>query len=221
MLPGTQDDDIVLARSPYAHVRARWILARPCPCPLDPRTHTLTGYARTHAPGPRTHAPGPCTLARTGSPRPLARGAHLARSHRVPTPAWSPCTHAPGPHARSRGPYASTHRAMHARLHRAMHARSHRAHARMLALGPHAHSHTGSPGMRAPGLCTCARPGLCMHACTGPMHARSHQAYARVLAPGPHACSLVGSPCTCAGCMLHPMYVVVVICSSTTVCILV
>ena len=264
MLPGTRDDDVVLAGSPHAHVRARWIPARPYPCPLDPRTHTLTGYARTHAPGPRTHAPGPCTLARTGSPRPLARsaqhtrtgsprplarGAHLARSHRVPTPAWSPCTHTPGPHARSLAGSLRKHAPAHACTLAS-------GHARTLAPGPHARSvsmHARTGPMRAcslrvptpartrgPHACVhrayaraldrayarALAPGLCTRARTGPMHSRSHRAYARALAPGPHACSLVGSPCTCAGslhsCMLHPMlYVVVVICSSTTVCILV
>ena len=234
MLPGTRDDDdIVLAGSPHAHIRARWIPARPCPCLLDPRPHTLTGCARTHAPGPHMHAPGPCMLARTGSPCPLARRAHAhmlalgphtyslagpishtrtgsprplglhARTHRVPMPA-----HSQGPHASMhRAMHARSHRAMPARLHRAMPARSHRAmHARSVSM----HARTGP--MRA---CSLRVP---MHACT--------RAYACALAPGPHARLLAGFPCTCAGslhsCMLHPiLYVVVVICSSSTVCILV
>ena len=207
MLLGTRDDDVVvLAGSPHAHIRARWIPARPCPCLLDPRTHTLTGCARTHAcTGPMhacshrvptpTRSQGPCTHACTGSPRLLARGAHLARSHRVPMP------------ARSRGPHASTHWANHARSHWAMHARSHRA--------MPARSHRAMP----------ARSHRAMHARSVSMHACT-RAYARALALGPHARSLAGFPCTCAGslhsCMLHPiLYVVVVICSSSTVCILV
>ena len=167
MLPGMWDDDVVvLAGSPHAHVRACWIPARPCPCPLDPRTHTLTAYACTHtlgpcmhapgpcthAPGPCTHAPGPCTLARTGSPHPLAHRAHLTYSHRVPMPAWSPCTHRVPMPACSQGPHASTHWAMHARSHRAMHVCSHRA------------------PMPAQSPCTHA-PGPCTHTRTGTPHA--------------------------------------------------
>ena len=186
MLPGTRDDDdVVLAGSPHAPVRARRIHART----PSQGTHARTHRAHARTPGPRTHAPGPCTLARTRSPCPLARKAQhtrtgsprplglRARTHRVPMP------------ARLQGPYASTHRAMHARSHqamharspRAMHARSHRAPtpARSLcthAQGPCAHARSGSPRPLA--------RGVPMHVCTGPMHVRSHRAYARVLAPG-------------------------------------
>ena len=231
MFTGTRDDDdIVLAGSPHAHVRARW--ARPCPCPLDPRMHALTGYARTHAPGPCTHArTGPMHACSHRTPRPLARSAHAR-------------TLAPGPHAARTGSHARslagspTPLGLHARTHRVrvpMPARSWGP-SRMHALGPHARSLAGSPRTHAPGHACRLTPGpharsvsmharthrahACMlacavplHACIGPMHARSHRA--------PHARSLAGSPCTCAGslhsCMLHPMLYVVVICSSSTV----
>ena len=144
------------------------------------RWRDVTTHARTGSPccshrvptplalGPTpTHSQGPpprlvSMHARTGSrsPCPLARGARLARTHRVPMP------------TRSRGPHARTHRAMHAGSHRApTPARSpctHRAHAHMLAC-----LHARSPCMHA--------SGLCMHAHTGPpMPARLR---------GPHACA--------------------------------
>ena len=240
MLPGTWDDDVVvLAGSPHAHVRACWIPARPCPCPLDPHMHTLTGYACTHALGPRMHT-GPtyaCTRPMHACshwvPTP-ARSQGPAHSHWVPTPAcsWGPSrTLAPGPHARLVSVHARTGSPcplacgvpMQARTGPCMHAR----------IGPCMHTCIG-PYTHAPGPCAHAcsgspcplAHGVPMNVCTRPMHSCLHQAYARALALGPHACLLVGSPCTCARslhlCMLHPMlYVVVVICSSTTVCILV
>ena len=134
---------------------------------------------------------GPCTLARTGSPRPLRLH---ACTHRVrvpmPTRSWGPCTHtrtgSPCPLTRGVPTHACTGSCVHARAGPGTHART-------LALGPCAHARSGSPRLRAP------------HACM-------HWAYAR---------SIAGSPCTCAGslhsCMLHPMlYVVVVICSSSS-----
>ena len=136
-------------------------------------THVHTCRVCTHACTHRAracmHAPGLCTLAPTGSPCPLARGAHArllapgphACSHRVPTPTSSPCTHAPGP-----GPHAHS-------LTGPMHARTYAlGHACMLAPGPHACLHEGSLCMHA--------LGLCMHAHTGPPCP---------LTPGPHTCS--------------------------------
>ena len=192
MLTGTRvDDDAVLAGSLHAHVRARWIYARTGP------THTCTGptHACSHQVPTPARSQGP---SRTLAPGPLAR---LVFMHA--------CTGSPCPLARGVPTHARTHRAMHARSHRAMHACSHRAPtptrfpcthapgpARMLAPGPHARSHAGSPCMRAPGLCTHARTGPpCLLACGVPMCAGSLHS-----------------------CMLHPMlYVLVVICSSSTV----
>ena len=150
MLPGTWDDnDVVLSRSPHTHVHAHWIPTRPCPCPLDPCTHTLTGYACTHA-------LGPCMLA-----------------CRVPTPTClqgPSCMLAPGPYAcLLMGPisHACTGPHMHACIGPCMHTRTrppcplglhactHQAHVRMLALGPHAHSLAGSPCMCAGSLHLC------------------------------------------------------------------
>ena len=217
MLPGTRDDDdIVLAGSPHAHICARWIPARLCPCLLDPRPHTLTGCARTHAPGPHMHAPGPCMLARTGSPCPLARRAHAhmlalgphtyslagpishartgsprplglyARTHRVPMP------------ARSWGPHASTHRANHARSHRAMHA----------CTGSLCPLTRRVPTQACTGPCMHARTGPCLHACTGPcLHARTgpctHARSPCMHAPGPCAHAHSGSPCMRAPGLMH------------------
>ena len=221
MLTGTRDDDnIVLARSPHAHVvptgharvRARWIHA----C-----THSQGMHACMHQAHARTHAPGPCTHARTGP---------HACSHRVPM------LLTPGPHAARTGSHAHSLAGSPTPL--GLHACTHRVQVPMPTRswgpscthtpGPYAHSLAGSPrthapgpharsvSMHTPGPCThacmlaCAVP---LHACIGPMHARSHRA--------PHARSLAGSPCMCAGslhsCMLHPMLYVVVICSSSTV----
>jgi hypothetical protein len=204
MLIGMQDDDdVALAVSPHARVRAHWIHARTHSQGTHARTHARTGpmhacthWARAHCshwvPTP-ARSRGPCTtLACTGSPRPL----HLhARTHRVrvpmPTRSWGPCTHActgsPCPLAHGVPTHACTGSCVHARAGPG-------THARMLAPGPCAHARSGSPCLRGPHTCM-------------------HWAYAR---------SIAGSPCTCArslhSCMLHPMlYVVVVICSSSTV----
>ena len=194
MLIGTwDDDDVALAGSPHACVRACWIYAR---------THSQGTHACTHALGLCMHArTGPVHAARTGSPCPLARGAH---AHLL----------APGPHAHFVSMHARTGSGSPCPL-------AHRAHACMHAPGLHARSLAGSPRTHAPGhACTHAcmlAPGPCAHARSGSPHLR-----------GPHACmhwayarSIVGSPCMCArslhSCMLHPMlYVVVVICSSSS-----
>ena len=200
----------VPAGFPHAPIRARWIHARTPSQGTHARTHraharmhraharllALGPHARslarpsTLAPGPHARSlAGPISHARTGSPRPLGL---RARTHRVPMP------------ARSRGPYASTHRPMHARSHRAMHARSHRAPTPARspcthAPGPCAHARSGSPRPLA--------RGVPMHACTGPMHvrstgpmhARSHRAPMPARLWGPHA--RVPDPCTRACCI--------------------
>jgi hypothetical protein len=156
MLPGMWDDVVVLAGSPHAHVRACWIPAHPCPCPLDPRMHTLTAYACTHtlgpcmhAPGPCTHAPGPCTLAHTGSPCPL--GLHARTGSPCPLARGVPMQARTGPcmHART-GPCTFARTGPPCPL--SLHARMHQAHAHVLAPGPHTRSLAGSP-------CTC----ICVH----------------------------------------------------------
>ena len=124
MLPGTWDDDVVLARSLHAHVHVCWIPAHPCLCPLDPHMHTLTGYTCMHACLHRV----PTSTCSQGP----------AHSHWVPMP------------ARSWDPYASMHEAIHTHLHRAMYARSHQAPTPawspcMHAPGPCAHACTGPP----------------------------------------------------------------------------
>ena len=155
MLIGMQDDDdVALAVSPHARVRAHWIHAR---------THSQGTHARTHALGLCMHAhTGPVHTARTGSPRPLTRGAHAQRllapgphahfvSMHARTGSGSPCPlargaharmHAPGLHARSLMGSPHTHALGHACMHALGQAHTlaclHRAHARMLALGPHA-----------------------------------------------------------------------------------
>ena len=170
------------------------------------RTRRVRTHARTHALGLCMHArTGPVHAARTGSPRPLARGAHARLL-------------APGPHARFVSMHARTGSGSPCPLARG-------AHARMHAPGLHARSLTGSPRTHAPGHACTHVPGQARTLAPGPCaHARSRSPHLR----GPHVCmhwayarSIVGSPCTCAGslhsCMLHPMlYVVVVICSSSS-----
>ena len=157
MLPGTWDDnDVVLAGSPHAHVHAHWIPTRPCLCLLDPCTHTLTGYACTHALGPHMHTRP--THACTGPMHACLQGPHarLLTGPILHACTRSLCLLARGAHL------ACLHRAMHARLHRAMHAHSHQA-----------PTPTRSPCMHAPGPCAHARSGSpCLLACGVPMHVR-------------------------------------------------
>ena len=195
MLIGTRDDDdVALAGSPHARVRARWIHARTHSQGTHARTHALglcmharTGPVHAARTGPmhacthraRAHclhwvptparSQGPCSRARTGSPRPL----HLhARTHRVrvpmPTRSQGPCTHArtgsPCPLARGR-----------ARTRRARHARSHACTGPMRACSLRVPTPEGSPCMHALGLCT-LDCGVPMHVCRIPalVHAASH-----------------------------------------------
>ena len=126
---------------PHTPVCARWI-------------HTCTPSQGTHA----------CTLACTGSPRPLARKAQHTHTGSPCPLGLCACTHRVPMPARSWDPYASMHEAIHTHLHRAMYARSHQA-----------PTPAWSPCMHA--------PGPCAHACTGPphplgLHAHTHRAYA-------------------------------------------
>ena len=154
MLIGTQDDDdVALAGSPHARVCAHWIHAR---------THSQGTHARMHALGLCMHArTGPVHAARTGSPRPPARGAHA-------------CLLAPGPHARFVSMQARTRSGSPCPLARGAHARTH-------APGLHARSLAGSPRMHALGHACTHAPGQARTL------ARLHRAHARMLAPGPHA----------------------------------
>ena len=169
----------------------------------DPCTPVSVPAGSTHALGPRTHAPGPRTLAHTRSPHLLARRAHLARSHRVPSPTHSQGpsrTLAPGPLACSlAGPISHARTGSPRPL--GLYARTHWVPMPAHSRGPHARSLAGSP-------CPLTR-GVPTHACTHwAMHARSHWAPtaarfpcthtpgpARMLTLGPHARSHAGSPC--------------------------
>ena len=113
-ITGTWEDDAVMLAGPsHTRVRAHWIPAGPCACPLDPRTPMCVPTGSSHAQSipdgspcmhACTHAPGPCTHARTGSPLARRVPTHtrlLAR--RVPMPrslAGSPCPHAASPRSR-------------------------------------------------------------------------------------------------------------------------
>ena len=170
MLIGTRDDDdVALAGSPHARVRARWIHAR---------THSQGTHARTHALGLCMHArTGPVHAARTG---PMHACTHRARahcSHWVPMPARSrgPCTLARTGSPRPLRLHARTHRVMRARTRRARHARSHACSGPMRACSLRVPTPEGSPCMHALGLCMldCRVP---MHVCRIPalVHAASH-----------------------------------------------
>ena len=202
MLIGTQDDDdIALAGSPHARVRARWIHA----CTHSQGTHTRTGpmHTCTHRARARCshwayvcmHAPGPCMLLALGPHAHSLAGPMHTCSHQVPTPASSLCTHAPslGPHAHSLagpmharthrvsmpahswGPHTRTHQVMRARTRRARHACSHACTGPMHACSLRVSTPEGSPCMHALGLCT-LDCGVPMHVCQIPalVHAASH-----------------------------------------------
>ena len=184
MLIGTRDDDdVALAGSPHACVRARWIHAH---------THSQGTHARTHWAYACTHAPGPCTLlalglcmhactgpvhtARTGSPRPLRLH---ARTHRVrvpmPTRSRGPCTHArtgsPCPLAHGVPTHTRTGSCVHTRAGPGTHACT----GPMRACSLQVPTPEGSPCMHALGLCT-LDCGVPMHVCRIPalVHAASH-----------------------------------------------
>ena len=131
----------MLAGSSHARVRARWIIARPCLCPVDHRMPVPAGrpcpvdpHARTSVPARSPHARAcwiptharlcpldPRTTVPAGSLHARARWIPMharVRAHWIPTP------------ARVRAHWIPTHARMHAST-RPMHAR------RMCTHGPH------------------------------------------------------------------------------------
>ena len=142
---------------------------------------------------------------------------HRAHAHSLTHRAHA-CTLAPGPYAHSlMGPISHAHTGSHARS----------------PTGPISHACTRSPCPLACRVPTQAHTGPCMHAHSGPphllgLHACMHWAHARMLTPGPHMHLLTGSPCMhiCVHWMHHVcipqlyvlggLYVVVVICSSSS-----
>ena len=195
MLIGMRDDDdVALAGSPHAHVRACWIHACTHLQGMHARTHALglymhartgpvhaarTGpmHARMHRAYACTHAPGLCTLLALGPHAHSLVGPMHACLHRVPTPASSLCTHAPslGPHAHSlTGP---------------MHARTHQVSMPAHSWGPHTRTHQV---MRA---CMRQARHACSHACTGPMRACSLRVPTPEGSPCMHALGLCTLDC--------------------------
>ena len=179
-LPGPHTPMSMPAGSTHAHPHRVRTHARTGP------THACTGpmHACLHRVPTPARLQGPCTHARTGSLRPLACGAHLACSHQVPTPTWSPCTHALGPHAHSLPGSPRKHALGHACTLAP-------GHARTLATGPHARSH-----------------GLHARVHWAYAHTLAPGSHARSLAGSP--CTCAGSLHLC---MLHPMLYVVVVLS--------
>ena len=168
----------ITAGSPHARVCARWIHARPCPCPLNPCTPCLC----------------PCPLDPSMlCPCPLDPHTPVfvpdGSTHIVSMPAGSPHTRAhahwvPACRACARTRWVPTHPCP-CPMDPRTHAHTHRVPTH--APGPHTRSLAGSPRALA-----C---GVSIHARTGPMHTCSHWVPALTCSQGPHARIYVSAGC--------------------------